>query len=133
VILAVAVVACAWFAIGARQSHEVSAATELLNNASTERVAVVQRRAQSMLDAAAFLYPGTDVTLLRAQLAENERDYLHAKRLLGQAAAAEPDNIAVWLAYLKLGLLDPSVSNRKVVFGRMHNLDPIDIHIPRSR
>ena len=111
----------------------MTAAAELLNTASTESDAAVQQRAQSMLDAAAFLYPGTDVTLLRAQLAENEHDYVRAKRLLVQAAAAEPDNLAVWFAYLKLRFLDPSVGNRKLVFGRMHYLDPIEIYIPRSR
>jgi hypothetical protein len=116
-----------------RQAHEVSAASTLLNNASTDGVVSVQRRALSMLNAAAFLNPGTDVTVLRAQAAENERDYARAKRLLDQAAVAEPDNLAVWVAYLKLGLLDPSVGNRQLVFGRLHNLDPVAVYTRHSR
>lgn len=133
VIAAVAIVVCAWFVIGVRQAHDISAATKLINDASSERGAAVHPEARSMLDTAAFLYPGTDVTLLRAQLAETERDYAHAKRLLDQAAAAEPDNIAVWYAYLQLGLMDHSVVSRQLVFGRMHDLDPIDVYIPHSR
>ena len=111
----------------------MTAAAELLNNPSADGDAAVQQWARSMLDAAAFLYPGTDVTLLRAQLAENERHYVRPKRRLVRAAAVEPNNLAVWVAYLKLRLLDPSVGNRKLVFERLHYLDPIDIYIPRSR
>lgn len=133
VIVAVAVVVCAWFVIGIRQVHAIDAATNLLNNVSTDNVGAVQQRALSMLDTGAFLYPGTDVTLLRAQAAENQRDFVHAKRLLDQAATAEPDNLAVWSAYLRLRLVDPSVGSRNLVFDRLHYLDPIDVYIPHSR
>jgi hypothetical protein len=133
VIAAVAVVVCAWFAIGVRQAHEISAAANILNNASTERVPAVQRRAMSMLDAAAFLNPDTQVTLLRAQLAENAGDYARAARLINQATAAEPDNIEGWIASLKLGILDPSFGNGRLVFAQLHRLDPVDVYGPLPR
>jgi hypothetical protein len=127
-IAAIAVVVCAWFVIGVRQVHEVDAAATLLNNPSTERSTPVQQRARSLLDAAAFLNPGVDVTLLRAQLAENERDYVRAWRLIDQATAAEPTNIEAWLGYLKLRLLHPSFGNGKLLVSRLHQLDPLDVH-----
>jgi hypothetical protein len=127
-LVAIAVVVCAWFVIAIRQVHAIDAATKLLNNVSTERSAAVQQRSRSLLDDAAFLDPGVDVTLLRAQLAENARDYGRAARLIDQATAAEPHNLDAWIAYLKLRLLHPSLGNGKLVFARLHQLDPVDVY-----
>ena len=126
-LVAIALVACAWFVIGIRQVHATDAATNLLDKVSTERSAAVQQRARSLLDEAAFLSPGVDVTLLRAQLAENAGDYPGAARLLAQATSAEPDNIYAWTAVLKLGLAHPSVVNRTHLNARLHQLDPVDV------
>jgi hypothetical protein len=126
-VLAIAVVVCAWFVIGVRQVHAINDATNLLNNASTERSVAVQQRARSLLDEAAFLYPGVDVTLLRAQLAGNARDYGRAARLLDQATTAEPDNIHAWVAYLELTLSHPSSLNANVLYARLRQLDPLDV------
>jgi hypothetical protein len=120
--VAIAAVVCAWFVIGIHQVHAINAATKLLNNVPTERSPAVQQHARSLLDEAAFLHPGVDVTLLRVQLAENEREYAYAGRLMDQAAAAEPNNLDVWLAYLKLRLLHPAFGNGKLLFERLHEL-----------
>jgi hypothetical protein len=125
---AVAVLACAWFVVGLRQAHEIDAATNLLNNGGTERSAAVQQHARSLLDSAAFINPGVDVTLLRAQLAENEGAWANAARVLYQAASAEPDNLSVWIAYLRLWLMHPAFGHRKLLYSRLHQLDPVDVY-----
>jgi hypothetical protein len=127
-VVALAVVVCAWFVIGIRQVHAISAATKLLNNVATERSPAVQAHARSLLDEAAFLQPGVDVTLRRVQLAQNARDWARAGRLMDQATAAEPDNLDVWFAYLQLRVLHPAFGNGKLMFGRLHQLDPLDVY-----
>jgi hypothetical protein len=127
-IVVIAVVVCAWFVIGVRQVHAIDAATTLLQNVSTERSVAVQQRSRSLLDEAAFLHPGIDVTLLRAQLAENARDWARASRLIDQATAAEPDNLDAWLADLSLRLIHPSLGTGKLLFARLHQLDPLDVY-----
>ncbi len=125
--MAVAAVICAWFVLGARQAHEINTATTLLNDAATDRSAAVQQRVQSLLNAASFIHPGVDVTLLRAQSAQNARDYNRAEQLIEQATSAEPDNIAAWIDDLQLRLLDPSLGGGNV-FARLHELDPLTVY-----
>jgi hypothetical protein len=127
-IVGVAVIVCAWFIVGIRQVHAINGATKLLNDVSRERSPAVQQHARSLLNEAAFLQPGVDVTLLRVQLAENALDYGRAGQLMRQATAAEPDNVRVWLAYLKLSLLHRGFGNGKVLFTRLHELDPVDVY-----
>jgi ABC-type hemin transport system substrate-binding protein len=77
-----AAVVYVWFVIGARQAHEEGKATALLAHPTLGHTPAVQRQARSAIDATAFLHLGPNVTLVRAQLAENLRDFARARQLI---------------------------------------------------
>ena len=116
-----ALLVSAWFALGVRQVRERNDAVRLLANPRTEQLPTID----SALDRAGLLYPGTDVTLFRAQLAMNRRNYQGAKGLIDQATAAEPDDLQAWLTYLRLRLLDPGIGNGALLSHRLRALDPV--------
>ena len=120
-----AVVAVAWFVIGARQAHDVDAATTLLNYEAGHSAAG-SRHTESLLSSADFLYPGVDVTLLRARLAMEQYDWAKAKPFVDQATAAEPDNLTAWIYALDLKLKDPSTVDTEQLLAHLRMLDPVD-------
>ena len=122
---AIAVVTVAWFVVGARQAHLVGAATQQLDNGAGQH-AGTSRHTESLLSSAAFLSPGTDVTLLRARLAMEQHDWTRAKRLVDDATASEPDNLAVWISSLDLAVAHPSSADVTRTLARVRTLDPID-------
>ncbi|MFZ0385063.1 MAG: hypothetical protein WAL22_05330 [Solirubrobacteraceae bacterium] len=122
---AIAVVAVAWFVVGARQAHLVDAATGQLDNGAGQHAATT-RHTESLLSSAAFLSPGTDLTLLRARLAMEQHDWTRAKRLVDDATASEPDNVAVWVSSLDLAVAHPSSADVARTLARLRTLDPID-------
>lgn len=122
---AIAVVAIAWFVVGARQAHLVDAATTLLGDEAGQH-ATTSRHTESLLSSAAFLSPGTDVTLLRARLAMEQHDWPRAQRLVDNATAAEPDNLAVWISSLDLAVAHPSSADVTRTLARVRTLDPMD-------
>ncbi len=115
-VAAIAVVVCAWFALGARQAHEIDTAS------TTPDVA----RAASALTSAKFLYPGNDVRILQAQLDLKRRRYGDARRLLAKMIAAEPQNIFVWSVALDLAIDAPSTENAQMVTAHLRMLDPVE-------
>jgi uncharacterized protein HemY len=123
---AVAVVASVWFAIGARQVHDLNAATTLLNG-QAGKSAGASRHTASLLSSAAFLYPGVDVTLLRARLEMERKDYPQAKALVDRSIASEPNNVSVWLSALDLALVDPREENTHDVLAHLRTEDPFDL------
>jgi hypothetical protein len=116
-----AVVICAWFVLGARQAHEIDAASQLLANHAGDA-----SRATPELKSAAFLYPGNDVRILQAQLDLKRRRYAAARRLIAKAIAKEPEDLNAWIAALDLAVDDPAVENTNRVFAHLRMLDPID-------
>jgi predicted Zn-dependent protease len=94
-LLAVAVIACAWFALGAVQILAQNRAAALIP-ASTDVSPQVAHAIANELDRAGTLNPDRSVDLLRAQL------YLHsgrrpaAERLIQRVGRDEPNNINVW-------------------------------------
>jgi hypothetical protein len=122
---AVAVVAVSWFTVGVRQAHEVDAATTLLNQ-DVGHNAAKGRRIGSLLSSAAFLNPGVDVVLLRAQLDMAERNFAGAKVLVDRAVAAEPGNLNVWISALHLAIDHPSAENAQQIVRHLRRLDPVD-------
>jgi hypothetical protein len=121
----VALVAVAWFVVGARQAHLVDAATTLLDNQAGQH-ADTSRHTESLLNSAAFLAPGTDATLLRARLAMEQHNWTRARRLVNDATVAEPDNVAVWISSLDLAVAHPSSARVTRTLARIRRLDPID-------
>ncbi len=124
VMLAVAVLVCAWFGVGVRQALDTSHATAIVNLTSKLTAAQVAH-ARSLLHAAGQLNPDRQVAMLRGQLALDEGDTADAERILRGVTAAEPLNIQAWallaqadqtrdrtefvLAIRTIGRLDPRV------------------------
>jgi predicted Zn-dependent protease len=117
-----AIVVCVWFALGARQAHDVDHATALLSAGShiSDRDAA---HAASLLHRAGQLNPDRQVDVLRAQLADARGDRAAAERILRGVIAAEPMNAVAWvqlarsatngatlrLAFRRLAVLVPPV------------------------
>lgn len=96
-LLIVAVVACAWFVLGARQAHEIASATAIVSG-GTQISARQAARADSLLADAGTLNPDTQVDLLRAQVALERGDRGRALAIVRRVNVLEPDNVAGWLS-----------------------------------
>lgn len=94
----VALVACAWFALGIRQAHDADLAANIVTGSARVTPAAA-RRASALLDAAAQLNPDQSVDLLRSQLALRQGDAERARAIALDVARAEPQNIDAWLAF----------------------------------
>jgi predicted Zn-dependent protease len=119
----VAALVAAWFVIGARQAHEVAAATPTVVKGS----AAGQRqltRAGSELSSAEFLNPDRAVTVLRARLAIAEGHLGRAQRTLTQVTRSEPLNLNAWLWLYSSYFREPRQQAR--AFRHLAALDPID-------
>jgi len=95
-LVAVAVLACAWFALGIRQVHDQQRAESLVNGHG-KLTAAETARARRLLDGAAELNPGSEPDFLRAQLAFRAGDRAAARRVLQRVVRREPENINAWL------------------------------------
>lgn len=96
VLLTVAIVACAWFVLSARQAHEIADATAIVST-STHLSASQAARARGLLADAGILNPDTQVDLLRAQVALERGERARALEFVRRVNASEPDNIVGWL------------------------------------
>jgi hypothetical protein len=120
--LALAILACAWFVLGIRQSHAISEATAIVstgNSVTGEQAA----RADSLLNEAKVLNPDKTVEILRGELAARRGDNALADQYFLQVGREEPDNLDAWawlgreaanktelaLAYIHLNMLAPPV------------------------
>lgn len=98
-----AVCACAWFGLGAVQSHATDQATNIVSG-SGKLTAAQADRARSLLDTAATLNPDRSIDLLRARLAVREGRTPEAIAILRRTVAAEPLNLSAWLALAQTAL-----------------------------
>jgi hypothetical protein len=107
--LVVAVVACAWFALGVRQAHDTDAATSLITAGGSGALrAGAAAHAASLLDAAGQLNPDRGVDLLRSQLAVRQGHPARGRALALAVTRAEPQNIQAWIAYGRASPDDPA-------------------------
>lgn len=121
----VALVACAWFALGAVQAIDTSRATALLSGRS-----ISPRRAdevRSLLDTAGTLNPDQSVNLLRGQLAYRQGHIGRARGILLSVTQAEPQNLQAWL---QLAHDSDSVTYFRLALTRINRLLP---PVPRAR
>jgi predicted Zn-dependent protease len=95
VIAGLAVFVCACFAVGIRQAHDVDRATSIMTGANLPTPAQAQR-AQSLLNSAAWLYPGTEVDVLKGRLAIEQGKYAQAERIERRVTESEPLNVQGW-------------------------------------
>ena len=94
-IFAVACVACAWFALGAVQAHNVATVTAIVSSGS-QLSKNQATRADSLLADAGTLNPDSQVDLLRAQVALGRGERARALKLIRRINAREPANILAW-------------------------------------
>ncbi len=94
----VAVIICAWFAIGIRQSHDTDRASDIITGSSPLAPGQAHRAA-TLLDGAKQLNPDATIDLLRAQLAAKQGDGARARAIALSVTRREPENIQAWLAY----------------------------------
>jgi predicted nicotinamide N-methyase len=111
VLLAAAVVVCAWFALGAVQTHDEDRATTLVDRFSTPSPALTAR-ILSMLSTAGTLNPDRNIELLRSEALTRA-----GRKAAGIAAArsvtrAEPQNVDAWVVLdFAAGSIDPALSS----------------------
>jgi predicted Zn-dependent protease len=121
-IVAVAVAAGAWFALGVRQGHDASQATQALAGAG--RLAPAQSaRLSRLLDHVAALNPDRGVDVLRARLQNHSGEDAAAVRTLEAVVHSEPRDIDAWqLMALVAGRVDPVLS--RDALAHVHALAP---------
>jgi hypothetical protein len=125
-LLPVALAACAWFVLCARQAQEVNRATALI---SSPRTLTADKRAQAsaLLASARTLNPDSQVDLLRAQLALIEHQRARAAALAEGVAQREPMNIQAWL------LLAEANPSRRVLDRSIAMIARLDPMLSRRR
>jgi predicted Zn-dependent protease len=93
---ALALAACAWFALGARQAVNTSRASSIVSG--TSKLSSAQaRHALALLDDAGTLNPDQNVDILRAQAYLASGDAPAARRVLGAVTRQERQNVEGWL------------------------------------
>jgi hypothetical protein len=105
-ISALAIVACGWFALGARQARDIADAKAIVSSASPLSKTQAAR-ADSLLSDAGTLNPDSEVDLLRGQLALDEGNVARARKLFAGVTRQEPDNVEGWLWLADASAHDP--------------------------
>lgn len=94
-VLLLALLCCAWFALGARQAHLVGQATAIVGPG--HRLSPQQaRHAADLLHAAGALNPDLQVDVLRGELAIDQGHLAEARRILHSVILREPKNLAAF-------------------------------------
>jgi len=121
-----ALVACAWFALGVLEAHDESKVAAIVSLQSSLSAAQAAH-ADSMLSTAGTLNPDLQIDLLRGQVAALADHQSLAARIFHDVVRQEPMNLQgwVWLAattgnvHLRdeaihaIGTLDPKVTPRR--------------------
>ncbi len=116
-----AIVVCAWFALGVRAFTDQDAVIASLGGLGT--VSAIQARTdRASLEEAAMLNPDQGVNLLRSQLDSRAGDSRLALRLAAQVARREPQNINAWL--LIAFLAHRNSATYRTAAARIHSLAP---------
>ena len=90
-----ALIACAWFALGFRQARDTDRASTIVSAAALTPNQTAQ--AASLLRAAATLNPDREVDMLRGRLALRVNDRVRAVQTFEQVSREEPMNIEPWV------------------------------------
>ena len=95
--MVIALVVCAWFAVGIRQAQDTDHATSII--ASPAPLTSAQAaHARSLLDSATFLNPDQEVAVLKADVVARQGDRQRAVAMLMKIVHEEPQNIDAWQA-----------------------------------
>jgi predicted Zn-dependent protease len=118
--LVVALVVCAWFALGIRQAHDTSQAAAILSHGAELSYAQAAH-ADSLLHSARVLNPDLQVDVLRAQAALIENDRARAARILEDVVRREPTNLDGWVFLTRASRNVPELERAAA---RIAELDP---------
>ncbi|HEX3688723.1 MAG TPA: hypothetical protein VHV28_03475 [Solirubrobacteraceae bacterium] len=120
-LLLVAVAACAWFVLGARQSHAVDQATNVVE--ATAPTPGQLRAAAADLRSASFMNPDRTLDILQARVAIRQQRLAQARRILSAVTRAEPQNLEAWIWFTgaNLGRRAGSLGRARITA-----LDPLD-------
>jgi hypothetical protein len=118
-----ALVICAWFAVGIRQSHELAVATRIIA-ATGQPTPHALAVAAGALNAADSLNPDQEVAILRGRIAIKRGQTALAGRLLAAVTRREPLNLEAWIWYTGASLGDHAAAARGAA--RIAQLDPRD-------
>lgn len=121
VTVAIALLACAWFAVGLRQSADLNRATALLSGAGSISRPQANRIA-GLLDAAGTLNPDRQVEIMRGVLAIGENQSRRALGIFERVVQAEPMNLSAWAYLGEAGASNAGVVRRAVT--HIAELDP---------
>jgi hypothetical protein len=122
IVALVALAACAWFALGARQAISLRRA-EAIINAQPFTTARRARTAESLLNEAATLNPDRQVSIDRTQILLERRRQVAARRIAGAVTRDEPQNIEAWLWLAHASSTDPKLFI--YALQHIHQLEPI--------
>lgn len=123
VVALVGVVMTAWFVLGARQAHEIKAATTIVaRGASAGPRALAQ--VQPELSAAAVLNPDSEIDILRGRAALSEGRSRDGRQILAQVARSEPLNLDGWIWLAGASLNAPREA--RIAGAHLAELDPLD-------
>lgn len=92
---ALALVTCAWFAVGIRQSHAQESLVTLIRTHGSLAPAQAAH-ARHLIDEASSLNPDRDIDLLRAEVLQRTGDEAAATRLLEATVRAQPRDVDAW-------------------------------------
>lgn len=120
---AAALVACAWFVLGAIEAHEVSVATGIVATPGTPGASALSHAA-SELSSAGFLNPDRTVDILEGRVAIKRGQITHAQRILRAVTRAEPENLEAWIWLTGASLGDHAAA--ALGASRIAELDPLD-------
>jgi predicted Zn-dependent protease len=120
---ALALAACAWFALGIRQSSDLNHATAIVSGLTGQiKLSPAQARsANSLLSSAGVLNPDLQVDVLRARVALLTDDRASAKRILLSVVRREPMNLDAWYG-LATSATDGATVSRALA--RLAQLEP---------
>jgi Flp pilus assembly protein TadD len=118
---AVALVACAWFALGARQAIDTQRATAIAVRGKTASVAEL-RKVRSLVHGAGLLNPDSEPDLLLARVEIEHGDLAQARSAFKALTRSEPQNIEAWALLAAASGSQPSLL--RLALRHVHDLEP---------
>jgi predicted Zn-dependent protease len=119
--LVLAVVVCAWFALGIHQASTINDATRIISHPS-DVTSAQAAHAASLLRSARTLNPDTEVDVLRARLAVRDNHPADAQRTLLSLVRSEPMNLEAWILLARISGAD--AATERFALRRIAQLDP---------
>jgi hypothetical protein len=116
-----ALVACAWFALGVRQAVDTSCATAIASQ-GTHASAGQVHQVSSLAHGAQFLNPDKQPAVLVGQIEVEHGDFAAARRVLTPVTRSEAQNVTAWLWLTRASADDPVLFYAAAF--HVHELEP---------